>query len=254
VAERIDDFAGTDLDLDTWLPHYLPCWSSLARTRASYAVRDSVLSLSVPADVPRWCPQEHPEPLRVSGIQSGNFSGPVGSMLGQQRFRDGLRVAEQQERFEGWLVGPGRIEVTCAMDLSPRSMAALWLSGFEDPVDDAGEICVVEVFGRSIDAGSVEVGCGIKQVFDPRLVHDFDAPRIDLDITAFHTYAAEWDDTSATFSVDGTVLRTSASPPTYPMQIMIGVFEFPNWTDGNDDDHVPRFDIDLVSASGSVSA
>jgi hypothetical protein len=34
--------------------------------------------------------------LRVSGIQSGAFSGEAGSTVGQQPFRDGLVVREAQ--------------------------------------------------------------------------------------------------------------------------------------------------------------
>ncbi len=33
------------------------------------------------------------------------------------------------------------------MDLSPRSMASLWMSGLEDEPDRCGEICVFEIFG-----------------------------------------------------------------------------------------------------------
>ena len=64
-------------------------------------------------------------------------------------------VVEEQERFEGWLPPPsgrGRVEISARMDLSPRSMAALWMSGFED--DEAqercGELCVFEIFGKAL--------------------------------------------------------------------------------------------------------
>ena len=73
----------TDLDLTVWVPHYLPQWSSRAASAATYAVRDSCLHLTIPADQGLWCPDEH-DPLRVSGVQSGVFSGPVGSTVGQQ--------------------------------------------------------------------------------------------------------------------------------------------------------------------------
>lgn len=174
---RLDDFDGTNIDRTVWLAHYLPAWSSLDRTAARWAIADSVLTLTIPVDHPRWCPEEHPEPLRVSGIQSGNRSGPVGSADGQQRFRDGLVVREAQPRFVGWLTSCGRLEIRMRMELSPRSMAAMWLAGFEERPLDAGELCVVEVFGRSIDPGrSAEIGMGVKAINDPRLTDDFTAP------------------------------------------------------------------------------
>jgi hypothetical protein len=246
-VEFRDDFTGADLDRSVWFPHYLPAWSSRAATAASYAVRGSALTLSIPPAHPRWCEQEHPEPLRVSGIQSGNFSGPVGSTVGQQRFRDDLVVAEEQPRFAGWLPSSGRVAVRCRMDLSHRSMAAMWLAGFEEEPDDAGELCVVEVFGRSADDGrSAEIGVGVKQIHDPRLVHDFVAPRLPIDVSDDHDYAVEWDAAGATFSVDGEQVHACESAPAYPMQLMLAVFDFPAWGDDRHDDHVPTFTIDWV--------
>jgi len=169
-----DRFDGPDLDPDTWCPHYLPAWSSRESTRASYRLDRGGLTLDVPVDHPVWCEGDHDPPLRVSGIQSGNWSGPVGSGRGQQRFREAQVVVEEQERFEGWLPTGGRVEISARMELSRRSMAALWMSGFED--DDTqercGELCVFEVFGRDlgpVEAPSAEVGVGIKAFRDPAL-------------------------------------------------------------------------------------
>ena len=96
-----DDFDGPDLDPAVWLPHYLPAWSSRAQTAASYELRDSCLHLRIPPDQGLWCADDHRPPMRVSGIQSGNFSGPVGGTRGQQPYRDGVRVREAQEHVLG---------------------------------------------------------------------------------------------------------------------------------------------------------
>jgi hypothetical protein len=245
TSRWLDDFGGIEIDRAVWLPHYLPAWSSLEETAAAWTVDGSALTLTIPRRHPRWCPQEHPEPLRVSGVQSGNRSGPVGSTDGQQRFRSGLLVREAQARFTGWLTELGRVEVRMRMRLSERSMGAMWLAGFEEQHDDAGEICVVEVFGRSVEPGrSAEIGMGVKAVNDPRLADDFAAPRVDLDITAYHTYAVEWDASAARFEVDGIVQRECRRPPTYPMQIMIALFDFPDWAP--DEGHEPSLSVDWV--------
>jgi hypothetical protein len=83
-----DDFDGHDLDRSVWTPHYLPQWSARALSAATYEVAGSELRLSIPPEQGLWCPEEHDEPLRVSGIQSGVCSGAVGSTAGQQPFRD----------------------------------------------------------------------------------------------------------------------------------------------------------------------
>ena len=82
-----DDFDGDGLDRSVWLPHYLPAWSSRAATLASHRLEDGRLVLDVPVDHPVWCPDDHAPPLRVSGIQSGSWSGPVGSTRGPAAVR-----------------------------------------------------------------------------------------------------------------------------------------------------------------------
>ena len=243
------EFDDPDLDRSAWLASYLPAWSSRTASAATYAVENSCLTLSIPPDQPRWCAADHEPPLRVSGIQSGSFSGPVGSTRGQQRFRERQLVREEQPRFEGWLPTSGRVEIRCAMTLSPRSMAALWLSGFEDDPDQqqCGELCVVEVFGKDVGPGpSAEVGVGIKAFRDPALRQDFAAPRLPIDVAELHTYAVEWDAAEAVFTVDGAEVRRCAGPPTYPMQVMVGVFDFPEWSVGDDDHLVPALRVDWI--------
>ncbi|MBZ5741052.1 glycoside hydrolase family 16 protein, partial [Nocardioides mangrovi] len=226
-----DEFDGADLDRSTWLPAYLPAWSSTSASAATYAVHNGSLTLSIPPEQGLWCAGDHEPPLRVSGIQSGTWSGPVGSTRGQQRYREGLTVREEQPRLEGWLPSSGRVEIRCAMSLSPRSMAAMWLSGFEDDPaqEQCGELCVVEVFGKDLRPGSAEVGIGVKAFRDPALRQDFAAPRVEVDVAEMHTYAVDWDADTAVFTVDDEVVRRCAGPPTYPLQVMVAVFDFPAW-------------------------
>ena len=246
-----DRFEGSTLDEAKWFPHYLPAWSSRAETRASYRSGPEGLVLDLPVDHPAWCSGEHSPPLRVSGISSGNWSGRVGTTRGQQRFRDGLLVQEEQPRFEGCLVSTGLVRIEAAMRLSARSMAALWLSGFEDDPEQlqCGELCVFEVFGNALGPAtdpSAEVGVGIKAFRDPALTQDFDAPRVAIDVAVPHAYAVEWDATEAVFTVDNVVVRRCPAPPTYPMQLMLAVFDFPEWGGGDDDLLVPELVVDHI--------
>jgi hypothetical protein len=244
-----DDFDDPELDTSAWLPHYLPAWSSRHATRASYRLGNSCLTLDVPVDHPIWLAGEHEPPLRCSAMQSGSYSGPVGSTRGQQRFREGQEVREEQPRFEGWLPSSGRVEIRCKMTLSARSMGALWLAGVEDDAEQlqCGELCVVEIFGKSVAGASCEVGMGIKAFRDPALTQDFDAPRLPIDVAEFHTYAVDWDADAAAFSVDGEVVRRCPRPPTYPMQLMVAVYDFPDWSVGEDDHLVPELVVDWIS-------
>jgi Glycosyl hydrolases family 16 len=245
----VDDFDGPELDTDVWLPHYLPMWSSREATRASYRLEESCLVLDIPPDRGLWLPEDHPTPLRLSGIQSGNRSGPAGSTLGQQAVYDGQLVREEQTELVGHLQAGGHVEIRCRMTVSPRSMAAFWLCGFEDVPEHCGEICVTEVFGKDVVPGeSAAVGVGLKQIRDPDLVQDLAAPGLPIDVARFHTYAVDWDANEAVFTVDGEEVRRCPDPPTYPLQMMLAVFDFPDWSTGHDDELVPELCVDSISS------
>jgi hypothetical protein len=242
-----DDFEGRDLDRSVWIPHYLPQWSSRAESAATYEVTGSELRLSIPPGQGLWCPAEHDGPLRVSGIQSGVFSGEVGSTAGQQPFRDGLRVREAQPAQWGWTPHFGILEVRARMELTARSMASAWLVGIEDEPWRSGEICLFEVFGETIGRPGSAVGMGIHPFRDPALRDDFAAPRLPVDVTGFHVYAADWRPGCVDFFVDGDHVRTVEQAPDYPMQMMIGVFDFPTRPAAAvHAGHIPLFAIDYV--------
>jgi Glycosyl hydrolases family 16 len=241
-----DDFDGPGLDTEVWVPHYLPQWSSRTESAATYAIVGSELRLTIPSEQGLWCEGAHEPPLRVSGIQSGVFSGPVGSAVGQQPFRDGLAVREEQETQWGWTPRFGRIEVRARMDLSPRSMASVWMVGLEQRPEQSGEICVFEVFGDAIADGAAAVGSGIHPFRDPKLTDEFSAPRLDLDVTDFHVYAADWRPGRVDFLVDGDHVRTVRQAPDYPMQIEIAVFDFPAKAVTAPAGHVPELALDWV--------
>lgn len=241
--EFLETFDGSDLDRGRWLPHYLPQWSSRAESAATYDVDGSELTLSIPADQGLWCADLH-EPLRVSGVQSGVFSGPVGSTIGQQPFLADQRVREEQPAWWGWAPHYGRIEVRARMELSPRSMASVWMIGLEDSPDRCGEICVFEVFGDSVREGGAEIGSGVHPFRDPALVEEFSAVRRELDVSQPHTYAIDWRPDGIDFLIDDSVSHTTTQSPDYPMQTMIAVFDFPSKPGG--EGHVPVLAVDEV--------
>jgi len=242
-----DDFDGDALDLSVWVPHYLPAWSSRAETAADYEIRDSCLRLRIRPDHGLWLPDLHPTPLRVSGIQSGNFSGPVGSTIGQQPFVAGQIVAEEQDTLWGWTPSSGFLEMRARAAISPRSMVAWWMVGLEQIPEQSAEICVAEIFGGAVEQGvSAAVGCGLHPFRDPRISEDFAAPRVAIDVAEFHDYAVDWTDERVTFFVDGEAIRSCERPPTYPMQMMIAVFDFADRSVGGDDDLVPELVVDWI--------
>lgn len=224
VAEVDERFEGTTLD-DRWWPFYTPHWSSRAAAAARWTIAEHGLELRIDADTPPWAPDLDGD-LRVSHLQSGQFSGPLGSGIGQHRFRAGLVVREEQPERRGWLARHGVIEVRMAAIRHPDAMVAFWPIGFEDAADDCGEICIAEIFGSELDDGGGWVGLGVKPQNDPRLREDFEKVRIDGDLTTMHDYAVEWTPEHVRFFVDGRWVKTVRQSIDYPVQLMLDVYEF----------------------------
>ncbi|WP_353815869.1 glycoside hydrolase family 16 protein [Agromyces sp. SYSU T00266] len=222
------DLTGPELDLEQWIPHYLPQWSSRERSRARYDVVDGVLRLRVDADQSPWS-VEYDGPTQVSNLQTAVRSGPLGSTSGQHPFREGLVVREAQAERRLFTPHFGRVEIVAAIDgIDEHAMAALWMIGLEDEPSQSAEICVFEVFGRDIaDDGSALVGMGVHPFNDPSITDDFEQVRVHEDVREPHRYAVDWRPDEVVFSVDGLVRKRVAQSPQYPMQLMLNVYAFP---------------------------
>ena len=146
------------------------------------------------------------------------FSGEVGSTVGQQPFRDGAVVREFQPAQWGWTPHHGLLEVRARMDLSPRSMAAVWMVGLEDEPTRCAEICIFEVFGDALGdedgRPTAAVGMGVHPFRDPAITEEFAAERVPIDVAELHVYAADWRPGRVDFLIDGEHVKTVARPRT----------------------------------------
>ena len=224
-----DRFEGPALDERRWLPYYLPQWSSRELSAARYRFADGGgLELLIEEDQQPWCPEWDGD-LRVSSLQTGVFAGPVGSHLGQQsQFHAEAVVREAQPEQRLYTPHHGRIETRLRAIDHPRAMVALWMIGLEDEPERSGEICIVEIFGRDIlGPDRAKVGMGIHKFGDPALTEEWAQEELPIDVTEPHDYAAEWTPDDVAFFVDGEHVKTVGQSPAYPMQLMLGVYEFP---------------------------
>jgi hypothetical protein len=240
--EFSDGFDRAVLDPERWLAGYLPQWSSSAWAAPRYTFDAGRLVLEIAADQPPWCPRWDGE-TRVSSIQTGVFAGPLGSPIGQHRFRPEVVVTEEQAAARLYTPHYARIEVRATANADPDVMVALWMIGFEDEPERSGEICVCEIFGRDVGVASVRVGMGIHPFGDSRLVDDFEQVELAIDATVAHTYVADWTSNGVDFLVDDRLVKHTDESPDYPMQLMLGIYEFaPSGSDG----YPKRFVVDHV--------
>ena len=222
-----DTFDGDTLDPSRWLPHYLPQWSSREAAAARYQLGDGVLRLRIEADQQPWCP-EFDGQIRVSSLQTGVFAGPVGSTVGQSRFKPDLVVRQEQQAARLYTPQYGLFELRAKAIDDPRCMVALWMIGYEDRPERSAEICICEIFGRDVTADQVRVGMGLHPFRDPAIRDEFSAVELTMDPTEFHVYAAEWTPDHVAFFVDHRLVKLVEQSPSYPMQFMLGIYEFPD--------------------------
>jgi hypothetical protein len=171
-----DRFDGDALDRSRWLPYYLPHWSSRELSAARYKLADGCLQLLVEADQPPWCP-ELDGTTRVSSLQTGAFAGPVGSRVGQLRFKPEAIVREAQENVRLYTPQFGVFAIRARALADPEAMVALWMIGYEDERERSAEICICEIFGKDVAADAAAVGMGVHPWADPTVVDWFRAYR-----------------------------------------------------------------------------
>jgi RimJ/RimL family protein N-acetyltransferase len=238
-ADVDENFPGGELDPARWWPYYTPHWVSREAAHAQWRTPADGLELRIEADTAPWAPDLDGQ-LRVSHVQTGQFSGPVGSGIGQHRFRPGLVVREEQPERRLWLVRHGVIEARLAAIRHPDVMVAFWPIGFEERPDDCGELCIAEIFGSDVDDEGGWVGVGVKPQNDPRLQEDFEKIRVAGDLTQPHDYAVEWAPERVRFFIDGRWVKTVVQSLDYPVQLMLDVYEFPRADGARDRSALPH--------------
>jgi Glycosyl hydrolases family 16 len=213
-----DRFDGGDLDRSRWLPHHLPHWSSREQSAARYELADGCLHLLIEADQPAWCP-EFDGTTRVSSLQTAVFTG-------QHRFNPDAVVRERQEDVALYTPKFGVFALRARGVGDLDAMVALWMIGYGDRPERSAEICICEIFGKDVGPDTAAIGMGVHPFGDPAIVDDFEQVHVPIDAREFHEYAAEWSPDRVRFFVDGDAVKTVEQSPQYPMQFMLGIYEF----------------------------
>lgn len=240
-----EDFAGTELDRARWLPYYLPQWSSREATGARYQVSDGRLQLRIDPDQAPWS-TEFDGATRVSSLQTGVFSGPLGSPLGQHQFTRGLIVREEQPTTRLFTPRFGVVEIRAAATDDPDVLVALWMIGFEDDPIRSGEICVMEIFGRDVGVDTAAIGMGVHPFGDPSLTDDFSADTFRMDARQMHRYAVRWTPDDVGFYIDRRLVKMVHQSPQYPMQLMLNIYDVGGADVGGAEHGRKHFVVDYV--------
>ena len=91
---------------------------------------------------------------------------------------------------------------------------------------------------------------GVHPFGDPAIVDDFVAEELAIDVRDWHTYSADWTPDRVAWYVDERLIRVVDQSATYPMQLMLGIYEFPVDDDPRDPADYPKaFEVDWVRVS-----
>ena len=245
-----DSFDTDMLDTSKWFSYYVPHWSSRSRTQPNYSLENGLLKLHIIEDQPAWCPEFDGE-IRASVLQTGHFSGAVGSNIGQLRFSDALIVREEQTNVRLYTPQFGYFETRVKGSPANGVHVSLWMMGYEDTPDHSGEICLFELLGSENSKTSSKVRYGVHPFHDPNLEEEFFVESFEMDSTQFHIYAVDWTPTHIDFFIDNVKVKTIQQSPQYPMQFMLGMFELPfdeGWNGPYDPDapYPKTFTVDYV--------
>ena len=86
----------------------------------------------------------------------------------------------------------------------------------------------IKCYCWNVEKNKAKIGFGIHTFNDPMLKEAFYEEDFEIDVTQFHTYAAEWTPEKVVFYIDGKATKTIGQAPQYPMQFMLGVYEIPD--------------------------
>ena len=247
VLDFSDEFAKNTLDKSKWSPYYLPQWSSKEKTATNYVINKGHLILKIDEDQQPWSKEFNGE-VKVSSLQTGVFSGELGSTIGQHRFTDKCLVREPQKTQKLYTPQYGYFEIRAKALSYKNNVCAFWMIGFEDEPNKSGEICIMEIKGWNVEERRAINGYGIRSFADTALENEFFEDEFEIDAIAFNIYAAEWFPDRIEFYINNRKVKTIQQSPTYEMQFMLNIYEVPTDEELLDNSYPKLFEIDYVRA------
>ncbi|WP_326739428.1 glycoside hydrolase family 16 protein [Streptomyces sp. NBC_01022] len=215
-----EEFSGSSLDTDKWLPYYLPHWTSdREKAKARYTVADGVLTERVDQDTPAWNPA-YDGTVKISSIQTYDKDW-------WHRFNYAMPNDHHEPDFNGYSTQYGYVETRAKLsDVGGGGHQALWLVGTKDTSSASAnaEIDMIETFFSKPDTWRIAAyGWGDPDFLGSWASHEDPVPSGEP-TEEYHVYGMDWTPTQLNFYYDNQLYKTINDAPNMPMGMIMGIY------------------------------
>ena len=224
------------------------CGARPAASAASYHLADSCLVLDLPVGQPLWCPGGAPvSAARVGDAERAASPGRSAAPSASRRSSPASRCGRSSSASRAsWPTG-----VTSRSAAAWTSRRARWRRCGWSASRTSRSAAARSAWSRSSATrcgdGSAEVGRAEEAARPGPGARLRGAPARPSTWPTSTPTRSTGTPRTAVFSVDGTEVRRCARPPAYPLQVMLAVFDFPEWSTGADEHLEPSLTIDWIS-------
>lgn len=236
-----DEFDGTELDTEKWLPQYFPhATNSAAGCATTYTMENGFLNLMISEKTQVY---NSGTQMKVSSIQT----------FEKDLLHPGAGTANVTSvvPYESFATQYGYFEMRAKLpDCKGGGHIAWWMVGTQDDARADGS--------HSTQTGEIDIMENLFEypnVFSPKVhawtdegLSEFKR-EVGLDGTyedSYHIYAMNWTPSGITFYVDGEEIATTTNSPQYRMCMFIGLYTNCDWS-GMDNEVYPKvFSIDYI--------
>lgn len=215
-----EEFDGTSLDTNKWLPYYLPHFAQNREdAKARYTVKDGKLVERLDPDTPAWSPK-YDGTVRVSSIQTYNRDW-------WHRFKPSVQNDHHEQPFNGYTTKYGYVEMRAKLsDVGGGGHQALWMVGTEDQsqASENPEIDMLESFFSKPSTWRIAAyGMGDPDFLGSWTLHEDSVPSGEP-TKEYHLYGMEWTPTQLKFYYDNQLYKTINDAPNMGMGLILGIY------------------------------
>ncbi|MEU1425310.1 family 16 glycosylhydrolase [Kitasatospora sp. NPDC005751] len=215
-----EEFDGSTLNTNKWLPSYLPHWTSTPQNaQARYTIANGNLTERLDADTPAWNSQ-YDGTVKISSIQSYEKDW-------WHRFNDAMPNDHHEPDFNGYSTKYGYFEIRAKnSNVGGGGHQAFWLVGTDDTTsaNANSEIDMIETFfSKPANWRIAAYGWSDPDFLSSWYLSDTTVPS-GSPTTEYHVYGMDWTPTQLNFYYDNQLYKTVNDAPNSPMGMILGIY------------------------------